>query len=135
MTVAIEQKVSLRNNPPVFLEWKNLEYVVKVKPRPPPEAKLAQKLKATFARKVDKFVLHPMSGYVAPGSVLAVMGPSGAGKTSFLNMYVNTFHMKIILNLVLHNVLETTKEKFLLTISLLTNLSEHYQHMYNKMTY
>jgi ABC-type transport system involved in cytochrome bd biosynthesis fused ATPase/permease subunit len=82
-----EIKVSLRNNPPVFIEWKNLEYIVKVKPRPPADATFGQKFKNfTIGRKQDKSVLYPMSGYVAPGSVLAVMGPSGAGKTSFLNM-------------------------------------------------
>ncbi len=84
---SVVEKVSLRNNPPVFVEWRNLEYVVKIKPRTPPDAKFGEKVKSLFsANKIDKSVLHPMSGYVAPGSVLAVMGPSGAGKTSFLNM-------------------------------------------------
>lgn len=31
-------------------------------------------------------VLHGVSGSVLPGEVLAVMGPSGGGKTSFLNV-------------------------------------------------
>ena len=33
-----------------------------------------------------KSVLSDVSGYAAPGHVLAIMGPSGAGKTSLLDM-------------------------------------------------
>jgi len=37
-------------------------------------------------KKQPKVILHPMSGHVSPGECLAIMGPSGAGKTSLLNI-------------------------------------------------
>ncbi|KAG2392252.1 hypothetical protein C9374_012504 [Naegleria lovaniensis] len=80
----------VRRSPPIQLEWHNLEYKVKVKPSPPsqimkPKERIGFSLK-NFFKKVDKQILHPMTGYVAPGQVLAIMGPSGAGKTSLLNI-------------------------------------------------
>lgn len=75
----------IRRSPPIQLEWHNLEFKVKVKPSPPsqimkPKERLGFTLKNMF-KKVDKQILHPITGYVAPGQVLAIMGPSGAGKT------------------------------------------------------
>jgi ABC-type multidrug transport system ATPase subunit len=100
--IAVPEKVSLRNNPPVFVEWRNLEYIVKVKQSPALHAKFTEKLKGALTfKKKDKSVLYPMSGYVAPGQVLAVMGPSGAGKTSFLNILaqrVKDYKGEILIN-------------------------------------
>eukprot|EP00818_Percolomonas_sp_WS_P003510 CAMPEP_0117454074 /NCGR_PEP_ID=MMETSP0759-20121206/10598_1 /TAXON_ID=63605 /ORGANISM="Percolomonas cosmopolitus, Strain WS" /LENGTH=844 /DNA_ID=CAMNT_0005247219 /DNA_START=8 /DNA_END=2543 /DNA_ORIENTATION=+ len=62
------------NKAPVQLEWKNIRFDVKVKGKRP------------WSAKQDKTVLYPMSGYVKPGEILAIMGPSGAGKTSLLNI-------------------------------------------------
>lgn len=76
-------------SPPILLEWKNLEYKVKVKKEPPSHYTSKEKMKFKFKNvfsKTDKTILHPMSGYVEPGHVLAIMGPSGAGKTSLLNI-------------------------------------------------
>lgn len=67
--------------PPLLLEWHNLEYNVLVKPQPPPKATFTQQLvhKFTPHKKIPKPILHKMSGYVKPGSILAIMGQSGSG--------------------------------------------------------
>ncbi|KAG2387158.1 hypothetical protein C9374_001490 [Naegleria lovaniensis] len=85
------QQQQQRTVPSVLLEWHELTYVVKVRPALPasklttPRERFAFALKNVF-RKEQKVILHAMSGYVKPGSVLAIMGPSGAGKTSLLNI-------------------------------------------------
>ncbi|EFC47894.1 abc transporter family protein [Naegleria gruberi] len=86
----VDDKKFIRRSPPIQLEWHNLEYKVKVK-APAPSNLLTAKERFKFTmsnmfKKVEKQILHPMTGYVAPGSVLAIMGPSGAGKTSLLNI-------------------------------------------------
>ncbi|KAF9517566.1 hypothetical protein BS47DRAFT_1359591 [Hydnum rufescens UP504] len=48
-----------------MLEWKNL---------------------SLHAPNSDKIILYPQSGSLRSGEVLAIMGPSGAGKTSFLDV-------------------------------------------------
>lgn len=70
--VVVDIKKDSKKHIPIQLEWKDLTYNVKVK--------------KGFFRKETKQILHPMSGYVAPGEFLAVMGPSGSGKTSLLNI-------------------------------------------------
>ncbi len=72
-----QDKASRR--PPILLEWKDITFKVPVKAAPPPDLPKAQALKWKLFRKQEKVILHPMSGYVAPGHVLAIMGPSGAG--------------------------------------------------------
>ncbi|KAL9648047.1 hypothetical protein ABK040_012101 [Willaertia magna] len=78
-----------QDSPPIQIEWKDLAFSVKIPFDAPPNAsakeKLQFKLKHLFKKK-DKQILYPMSGFVAPGHTLAIMGPSGAGKTSLLNI-------------------------------------------------
>jgi ABC-type multidrug transport system ATPase subunit len=74
-----------KDRPPIQLEWKDVAFRVKVPARPAPDATKTQRFKAKF-QKDTKTILYPMSGHVSPGSVLAIMGPSGAGKTSLLNI-------------------------------------------------
>ena len=58
--------------------WKNLSYrIPKVTSRLP--------WKKNKEESTDKIILQPFSGTVRPNSVVAVMGSSGAGKTTFLN--------------------------------------------------
>ncbi|KAF0973210.1 hypothetical protein FDP41_008417 [Naegleria fowleri] len=77
------------DSPPLQLEWKDLTYKVKLPINAPPNYSIFQKIgfkmKNAFKKK-EKDILHPMSGFVSPGSTLAIMGPSGAGKTSLLNI-------------------------------------------------
>ena len=40
----------------------------------------------TLAQRPRKTILQNVSGAVASGGVLAIMGPSGAGKTTMLNL-------------------------------------------------
>ncbi|CAK8992170.1 unnamed protein product [Durusdinium trenchii] len=42
-------------------------------------------LVATMKGVEDKHILRKVSGFAVPGELLAIMGPSGAGKTSLLN--------------------------------------------------
>lgn len=54
----------------ITLEWKNLTYVVPV---------------GRGKNRVEKTILHGLSAQVPPGRLLAVMGPTGCGKTSLVN--------------------------------------------------
>jgi len=85
----------LSEMPKLQLSWKDLEYKVKV-----PDPKVKFPLFKLF-KKVNKSILHPMNGYVNPGEVLAIMGPSGAGKTSLLNILaqrVKRFQGSVMVN-------------------------------------
>jgi ABC-type molybdenum transport system ATPase subunit/photorepair protein PhrA len=73
--------------PPILLEWKDITFKVKVKTPPPPGLSKLQAMKWKMFGKQDKNILYPMSGYVAPGHVLAIMGPSGAG--TFVHTHTN----------------------------------------------
>lgn len=52
------------------LQWEQLHYTVPVGRR---------------KKRTDKMILKSVSGHVQPGHLLAVMGPTGSGKTSLLN--------------------------------------------------
>ena len=76
----------LETNIPIYLEWKNLNYFVDIKPK-------ANSFKDKFLNvfcskytKQDLQLLHNISGYVKPGMLIAFMGPSGAGKTTLLDV-------------------------------------------------
>jgi ABC-type multidrug transport system ATPase subunit/ABC-type multidrug transport system permease subunit len=78
----------LKKTPPIQLEWKNLSYNVNVRP-------------GCFKRPVKKTILNNLSGHISPGEVLAIMGPSGAGKTSLLNILaqrVRNYQGSLIIN-------------------------------------
>eukprot|EP01135_Chromosphaera_perkinsii_P006341 Nk52_evm70s485 gene=Nk52_evmTU70s485 len=61
---------------PLSLAWINLKYKVLTKPK--------DKTKSS-GEKIEKVILHELTGCAHPGEFLAVMGTSGAGKTSLLN--------------------------------------------------
>lgn len=60
------------------VSWKNLSYKIPAK-----LSKLPWRKKSEDTQ--DKVILQPFSGRVKPNSLVAVMGSSGAGKTTFLN--------------------------------------------------
>lgn len=78
-------KSSKSSRPPIQLEWKDLHFEVKVRADPPDNASFPTRIRYLF-KKEKRTILFPMSGHVAPGQCLAIMGPSGAGKTSLLNI-------------------------------------------------
>ena len=113
------------NRTPISITWKNVSVTVDI---PPPsyfqrrrEAKKAQAAAAQSAGKKasdeetgtaasaaapsaadgKKTILNGVSGYCKPGQLLAIMGSSGAGKTSLLNMLAGRFRQydgEVLLN-------------------------------------
>jgi subfamily B ATP-binding cassette protein MsbA len=50
--------------------------------------------RVTFAYKKDEPVLNEISIKIAPGEVIALVGPSGAGKTTFVNLIPRFFDVR-----------------------------------------
>jgi ABC-type multidrug transport system ATPase subunit/ABC-type multidrug transport system permease subunit len=61
--------------PLVCLKWTDVVYSVSIK--------------AQDGTVANKEVLHGVSGYANPGELLVIMGPSGAGKTTLMNLLAN----------------------------------------------
>eukprot|EP00040_Diaphanoeca_grandis_P017084 m.88643 g.88643 ORF g.88643 m.88643 type:complete len:679 (-) comp26219_c3_seq1:113-2149(-) len=59
------------------LSWHNIGYSVKVK---------AKDAKAFSGKKSEKFILTNLTGELLPGEMMCIMGTSGSGKTSMLNV-------------------------------------------------
>lgn len=79
------ETTSSRRKESVDLIWKDLTFSVPVKAkRGKKDAKSDNPEKPVDTK--TKTILRNMSGYVKAGSMLAVMGSSGAGKTSLLNL-------------------------------------------------
>lgn len=81
------QNAMLSTENPVKLSWHNLQYTVQV-----PTTKQERKEGAGNTKAYD--VLKGITGYALPGQTLYVMGPSGAGKTSFMNALSARINLK-----------------------------------------
>ena len=68
----------------IALEWVNIGYRIKTKTE-------------------EKTVIHPMSGRVDPGEMLAIMGTSGSGKTTLLDILAGRLISKNLTGHVLTN--------------------------------
>ncbi|PRP78720.1 ABC transporter G family member 14 [Planoprotostelium fungivorum] len=79
---------------PMVLEFKNIEYTVTLNiPKPLKEGKkegvLSKVRKNTIGGptvELNKKILHGVTGRIAPGQFLAIMGPTGCGKTTLLGI-------------------------------------------------
>ncbi|GKY97154.1 hypothetical protein MPSEU_000673800 [Mayamaea pseudoterrestris] len=79
-----------------FLKWSHLTKTVEVKDmssggimgRSSIAGKAVDVVKKVndSSNTTSKTILHSVSGYAAPGQVIALMGPSGSGKTSLMNV-------------------------------------------------
>lgn len=66
---------------PIKLTFKDLEYEVEIKNGP--------------KRGIRQKIIRGVSGYAMPGQTLFIMGASGAGKTSLLNILSDRISLKM----------------------------------------
>ena len=74
--ISESQEISKRARNPIKLTWNNLNFKVKI-----------EKENAEGKKEVkEQSIIKDVSGYAMPGQTLYIMGASGAGKTSLLNI-------------------------------------------------
>ncbi|XP_062517758.1 protein white-like isoform X1 [Corticium candelabrum] len=93
-SVNFEKQMSVPESS-ISLSWRELTVVA---PAPPPS--LRQRLfrgASATSLKEDKVILHNVTGAVNPGQLIAIIGASGAGKSTFLNVLArqNTARLKV----------------------------------------
>jgi len=85
--VGVDLAMPTTSQQPVKLTFENLEYEVNV-------VLSEQERKATGKRVGKQKIVKGASGYAMPGTTLYIMGSSGAGKTSLLNMLSDRISLK-----------------------------------------
>ena len=74
--ISESQEISKRARNPIKLTWNNLNFKVKI-----------EKENAEGKKEVkEQSIIKDVSGYAMPGQTFYIMGASGAGKTSLLNI-------------------------------------------------
>lgn len=79
--VQLVQLAKERCPEPVKLSWENVFFEVDTKPTETDRAH-----DPTLGKTIKKQIVKSVSGYAAPGQTTFIMGSSGAGKTSLLNI-------------------------------------------------
>lgn len=72
---------------PVKLTWENLNYEVEVKVN-------SKDAKDSSKSSYKQQIIKNVSGYAMPGQALFIMGASGAGKTSLLNILSDRINLR-----------------------------------------
>jgi len=91
---------------PVEIAWKNVSSTITVGRR----------------KKRTRTLLNNVNGYVRPGQLLAIMGPSGAGKTTMLNILAGRAYNQKITGEVLVNGKTVPKKDYKQFIGFVTQV-------------
>eukprot|EP00456_Euglypha_rotunda_P052471 TRINITY_DN4227_c1_g1_i14.p1 TRINITY_DN4227_c1_g1~~TRINITY_DN4227_c1_g1_i14.p1 ORF type:complete len:719 (+),score=105.36 TRINITY_DN4227_c1_g1_i14:239-2158(+) len=85
MIVDVEDTQSQLKTAPLQVIFKNLQYIVNIPRKAPSSSTVSDRL---FGEKIfdPKTILHGIKGIFRPGRLTAIMGASGSGKTSVLNL-------------------------------------------------
>eukprot|EP00357_Protocruzia_adherens_P036919 CAMPEP_0115030950 /NCGR_PEP_ID=MMETSP0216-20121206/38195_1 /TAXON_ID=223996 /ORGANISM="Protocruzia adherens, Strain Boccale" /LENGTH=372 /DNA_ID=CAMNT_0002408411 /DNA_START=23 /DNA_END=1138 /DNA_ORIENTATION=+ len=80
----VRSESHLRGETPILVSWREVDYQVRISdPTAKSKGILGHLSGGPYAYKS---ILDNVSGYAAPGEILFIMGASGAGKTSLLNV-------------------------------------------------
>ncbi|CAF0768796.1 unnamed protein product [Didymodactylos carnosus] len=84
----------LKENPPVTLTWHGIRALA-----PSKQGKLSKKISSLLGKEIkeDKVLLKGVNGIVSPGHMCAIMGASGAGKTTLMNILTHRRPGKLLI--------------------------------------
>lgn len=94
--------IMLKPEERLSLEWRDITYVVPIVKRTCCKVK----------EKTEKAILRDVSGCIPAGSLLGILGPSGAGKTTFLNVLSRKLRSKKITGEVTVNHMHASRRQF-----------------------
>ena len=107
----VEQAKALCKQP-IKLSWENVFFEVDV-----PTTDLERKTNPTLGKTKRQAIVKSVSGYAAPGQATFIMGSSGAGKTSLLNILADRIRVvgnntKISGNILFNDSIPVNRESF-----------------------